>query len=430
LNFARKGFFRAIPVALALLSSFPLFAAPPQLRYVVIISRHGVRSPTWVAARLNQYSATPWPDWKVPPGYLTPRGQVLINLMGAYYRDWLVSQHLLSPYGCQSAAQIYIWADTDERALETGHAFAESLLPGCAIAVHSQPPGQKDPLFSGVGTPNPELALKAVGQRIPTDPKIFADLRSALDTLRFVLTGGQETPKAIPPFPPKLTASIHEKSVQLNGPLDLASSLSEDFQLEYSDGMNGANLGWGRLTQENLFQISALHTFYSNLTRRTPYLARRRASNLLAHVLLSLEQAASGKPMVGALGQPGDSLLILCGHDTNLSNISGMLDLSWHLKSYQPDDTPPGSALVFSLWHDRASGRYSVKTQFIAQTLEQMHNAVPLDLALPPASQTLSVPGCSSSDSTAVCPWPLFKAAVQRAIDPAFVSRPTNEAKR
>ena len=75
-------------------------AAPPQLRYVVIITRHGVRSPTWTNDRLNQYSAEPWPDWGVPPGYLTPHGRALMQLMGAYYRDWLLSQRLLTPQGC------------------------------------------------------------------------------------------------------------------------------------------------------------------------------------------------------------------------------------------------------------------------------------------------------------------------------------------
>jgi 4-phytase/acid phosphatase len=40
---------------------------------------------------------------------------------------------------------------------------------------------------------------------------------------------------------------------------------------------------------------------------------------------------------------------MLCGHDTNLSNLSGMLGLSLKLPGYQPDDTPPGGALVFSL---------------------------------------------------------------------------------
>src|SRR5450755_634837 len=55
---------------------------------------------------------------------------------------------------------------------------------------------------------------------------------------------------------------------------------------------------------------------------------------------------ALGKRVPGALGRPGDALLILVGHDTNLSNLSGMLHLSWHLPGYQPDDTPPGGALI------------------------------------------------------------------------------------
>ena len=45
--------------------------APPQLRYVFIISRHGVCSPMWTSERLNQYAAEPWPEWGVPPGNLT-----------------------------------------------------------------------------------------------------------------------------------------------------------------------------------------------------------------------------------------------------------------------------------------------------------------------------------------------------------------------
>ena len=74
-----------------------------------------------------------------------------------------------------------------------------------------------------------------------------------------------------------------------------------------------------------------LHAFYADMMRRTEYVARARGSNLLEHVLLSLQQAESGKPVPGALGRPGDALLVLAGHDTNLSNLSGMLGLSWSL---------------------------------------------------------------------------------------------------
>src|SRR5208283_5751766 len=155
------------------------------------------------------------------------------------------------------------------------------------------------------------------------------------------------------------------------------STLSEDFLLEYANGLTGADLGWGRLTKENLFSVLELHRVYTDLMRRTPALARIHGSNLLAHVLCSMGQAVSGKPVSGALGNAGDALLVLTGHDTNLSNISGMLGLSWHLPGYQPDDTPPGGALIFSLWQQPGTAHYFVRTQYLAQTLQQMRSAAP-----------------------------------------------------
>jgi 4-phytase / acid phosphatase len=136
----------------------------------------------------------------------------------------------------------------------------------------------------------------------------------------------------------------------------------------------------------------------------------------LEHVLLSMEQAASGKPVAGALGRPGDALLILSGHDTNLSNLSGMLGLSWRLPGYQPDDTPPGGALVFSLWHDD-TGQDSVRARYVAQSLDQMRNADPLTLAALPEAQDVTIPGCGSDS---ICSWTGFKGALQKAIAPAF----------
>jgi 4-phytase / acid phosphatase len=161
---------------------------------------------------------------------------------------------------------------------------------------------------------------------------------------------------------------------------------------------------------------------YADLMRRTPYLARARGSNLLAHVLRSLEQAASGKATAGALGQPGDALLVLAGHDTNLSNLSGMLGLSWKLAGYQPDDTPPGGALILSLWRDSETGRLSVKLRYLAQTLDQMRNASPLSVASPPASQEVPMPGCEAEQRDRGCPWETARLLMQNAIDPHFTS--------
>jgi 4-phytase / acid phosphatase len=410
----------ALPVALH------AQAAKPELKYVVIVSRHGVRSPTWDAERLHQYSSQPWPDWRVAPGELTPRGFQLIKLMGGYYREWLSSEHLLADKSCLDAKRIYIWADTDQRTLETGRAFAESLLPGCGIMVHSEQGGRTDPIFSGVGTADPEQSFRAIQARLGADPrKLVTEHRGALDALEFILTEGKTAPKMLEP-PSEVGVTRSAKAVELTGPFNVGSTLSENLLLEYTNGFQGADLGWGRLTRQKLQQALELHAVYTDLMRRTPYLATVRSSNLLAHVLRSMEQAVSGTPMSGAIGQPGDKLLVLSGHDTNLSNIAGMLGLTWTLPGYQPDDTPPGGALIFSLWRAPSSGgdggAYFIKARYVAQTLDQMRDAAPLSLATPPPSQTVSLHDCKATESAVGCPWRIAESEIQKTIDAKFTT--------
>jgi 4-phytase/acid phosphatase len=196
----------------------------------------------------------------------------------------------------------------------------------------------------------------------------------------------------------------------MNGPLSLASTLSEDLTLEYADGMPADKLAWGRLTPANLLDVMSLHTAYADLMRRTPDLARARGSNLLGYIVNAMEQAASGK---------GEApLLVISGHDTNLSNLSGMLGLSWLLPGYQPDDTPPGGALVFSLW--KSAGRYTVRLQFAAQTLDQMRLGTAMTRANPPAIANVFVPGCSSAAEGYPCAWEAFRDLTARAILPGL----------
>ena len=402
-------------------------AAPPlQLRYVVIISRHGVRSPTWTSERLNQYAAEPWPEWGVPPRNLTPHGRALMQLVGAYYREWLSSEHLLSQRGCGDAGRVYIYADTDQRTLETGRALAETLLPGCAVAVHSEAEGSEDALFdpieAGIAKPDWEIAAQSVRARLGNNPQHFLDShRAAFEALEHVLAGRGAPKKLIEP-PEEISVSVTSKGIHINEPWSLASTLSEDLLLEYTDGMQGKVLGWGRLDANNPLRILEPHAVYGDLTRRTLYLARARGSNLLDHILLSMEQAATGRTMPGAPDPPGAAVLILVGHDTNLANLSGMLGLSWHLPGYQPDDTPPGGALIFSLLQQPDTGQYFVRTKYLAQTLQQMRSAIPLTMAAPPAEQDVVVAGCESPTASIGCSWETFAKTDQKAIDNRFVS--------
>ena len=129
-------------------------------------------------------------------------------------------------------------------------------------------------------------------------------------------------------------------------------------------------------------------------------------------------QGASGKVVAGAVGKPGDKLVILVGHDSNIAAVAGALDIDWALDG-RIDDTPPGGALIFELWRSREDGRHFVRVYYRAQTLEQMRRTEPLTPSNPPSVAPIFVPGCSRADLS--CAWEDFSATMLRAIDPAYV---------
>ena len=392
---------------------------------MAIVTRHGVRPPTVSNDQINPYSAEPWPKWDVPPGYLTAHGRALMKLFGAYDRAQFARAGLFSPSGCADAEHVYFWADTDERTIETGHALVEGMLPGCTVEVHSAPAGTRDPLFNplaaGVGHADPDLAEAAVSGRVGGHPEALpAAYRPALETMQQVLTAGKTVKQSLLELPVSL-GPARSGLADMRGPLTTAASLAEDFLLEYTNGMEGNDLGWGLLTESSLRQMMTINTAYADLMWRTPQIGRTLASNLLSHVVKAMEQAATGKAVPGAIGRPGDRLLVIVGHDANLSNIQGTLNLSWLLPGDLPNDTPPGGALVFELWRQPAGGDYSVRTYYTAQTLDEMRQALPLTLDSPPAKATVFVPACSTAKAGSPCDWKAFQRTVEAAIDPAFV---------
>lgn len=227
----------------------------------VILSRHGVRSSTWESGRLNEYSSAPWPDWGVPPGDLTAHGRKVIELLGAYYRQRFLHDGLLGDGTCREKQRLYVWADTDQRTLATGRAFADSIFPGCDAAVHSAT-ASKDPVFRGLARIDPQTAAREVLARLGPHPEQVAEqYRPALKIPEFILDGGGARSTKVLDTSAVIGVTTGDSGVELQGPFATASTLSEDFLLEYADGMSGPHLGWGRLQKKIFCRLSNCTVF-------------------------------------------------------------------------------------------------------------------------------------------------------------------------
>ncbi|HVR47118.1 MAG TPA: histidine-type phosphatase [Candidatus Binatia bacterium] len=391
-------------------------AAPSSsdLGMVVVVSRHGVRSPTH-PAELNPYARQPWPAWSGQPGNLTERGALLMRQFGAYYRRVYGGMLGAAASGCPRSGSVFVWADVDQRTKATGDAIAQGLAPHCAIAVgHAL--GDPDPLFDplpGVGVVNKaeskDSILGSVGGNFGG---LLTAYGSAFATMEDVLgCAAPATCKRMTDVPTTVANDGDGGLAGLSGGLDMAADVGENLLLEYTDGH--PDVGWGRVDHAKLLELLQLHILGKRLEHNS-YAARAHSSNIMAHILQTLEEGATGHAVAGTRVPPGARFVFFSGHDTQLAEFSALLRLSWLIEGDQLNDTPPGSALVFEL-HRPSNGTAYVRTYFVAQTLDAMRAGQGEN----PVRVPVYVPGCPSLD----CPFAKFTSVVKSSIDPRFVSK-------
>jgi 4-phytase/acid phosphatase len=416
---------RTMVLALVLLtgasSGFnPSYAAStPTLERVVIVQRHGVRAPTKDPASLSRYSAERWPDWPVAVAELTPHGADNVRFMGTWLRAHYASTGLWPAKGCPAPGSVAAWADgADQRTRVSGQTTLDGAFPGCKILAQHAPEEQKDSLFDAIETGvcpiDPDAAQKAVlavaggdlnaqDAAIETANALLYDILSpaasrhacADDKGTCFLNG-------------KNTLQADAEGIRLSGPLATASTMVENLLLEYGQGMPTAQVGWGRADAAALAKIGILHNRAADLTRRTQYIAAHNGVRMAQSVLAALQ----GNPAFpGSKG--GEKLVAIAGHDTNLSNLAGILGVDWSLPE-QPDKTPPGGTLAFELWRD-GSGAKFVKIRMFYETLEQIRTAQILDKNHPAQQIDIALPGCAIGPENA-CPLTDLIRQVQAAL--------------
>ncbi|ENA3445546.1 AppA family phytase/histidine-type acid phosphatase [Yersinia enterocolitica] len=403
------------------------------LERVVILSRHGVRSPTKQTQLMNDVTPDKWPQWPVKAGYLTPRGAELVTLMGGFYGDYFRSQGLLSA-GCPVDGSVYAQADVDQRTRLTGQAFLDGIAPDCGLKVHYQADLKKvDPLFhtveAGVCKLDSAKTHQAVEERLggPLSDlsqryaKPFAQMGEVLNFAASPYCKSLQQNGKTCDFATFMANEIKVNEegtkVSLSGPLALSSTLGEIFLLQNSQAM--PDVAWHRLSgEENWVSLLSLHNAQFDLMAKTPYIARHKGTPLLQQIdtALVLQRDAQGQTLPLS---PQTKLLFLGGHDTNIANIAGMLGANWQLPQ-QPDNTPPGGGLVFELWQNPDNHQRYVAVKMFYQTMDQLRNAEKLDLKNNPAKIVpITIESCESEGDNKLCQLETFQKKVAQVIEPA-----------
>jgi len=400
------------------------------LQKVVIVSRHGIRSPLTGAAELSSWSSRPWPAWNEPRGNLTTRGAQLVNLLGRYHRSYLVAEQALPEQGCPQRGTVYVYADLDERTKATAQALLDGMVPGCGVAYRSKPAASVDSLFhpvaAGVCRIDAMVAQTSILQRVAGDlNSVPRDFRAPFDALQegmdcckpsLCTAFGKAEGCKLADLPTFLVPQPNGTGVAMLGALAIASAVTEDFLLESAEGMESGQVAWGRLSPPQLLQTFRLHTEALDLMERTPYLARRQGSLLLMRVAAAV---TSGHSVGLGAADPAvrdAKFVAFVGHDTNIANLAAIMDVTWTQTGYQRNQTPPAGALVFEV-RTGPDKKERVYTSYVAQSLEQMRKATPLTLEAPPLKTPLRLRGCSANTPGFPCLIDEFAVVIRNVID-------------
>lgn len=362
---------------------------------VVMLMRHGIRPPTRPEVTPAGVAAEAWPSWEVPLGHLTQHGYDAILRLGAYERAHY-GEALFAGEACPRADEVLFHADTDQRTIRTAEGLAASMFPGCTLNVEHLPLGELDVLYSPTDQPGMDIAAAhaAILAEIGSLDRVRDAHGSEFDLLQRVLgcCGDQPDLRA---RSSRFTSTAADGRPKTDGPMNFAPTAVMTLVMEYTDGRPMSEVGWGRVTRDEITTLTNLYVMKVETIQRPYYVGARGASPLMRRMLEALNDADGAK------------FAVFLGHDTNISDLSGLLDVTFHLDSYAANFPPPGGAFGFELLRDD-QGRRFVRTFVRAQTLDQMRELTALSEATPPSRDVITIPGCAE-----LCPLEDFTRLVE-----------------
>ena len=367
------------------------FRARYELKEVVVMSRHNIRSPLASGADYQRVTPHTWFAWSSPGSQLSLRGGVLETEMGQFFRKWVVSEGLLPDNYRPTGDEVLFYANSRQRTFATAKYFSAGFLPFANVEItHKYDEDKMDPVFTPQFTKmNDTYRQQVVSemQAMHGGPQAWMAAQQPTLTLMEEVLDMANSPAAKNDTTHFWYDDVQfkiEKGVEpkMTGGYTLANSVADALVLQCYESENFAPFGHA-LTMEQWRAICAVKEVYDGLLFTTHAAAVNLAYPLVSRIREELNNSDR-------------KFMFLCGHDSNLASISAALRFNLpEIENALELHTPIGSKLVFEKWNDGTEDYVAVN--LVYQSVEQLQGRTLLSTDVPPMVLPVTVEGLTAN---------------------------------
>jgi glucose-1-phosphatase len=367
------------------------FRAKYELKEVVVMSRHNIRSPLSSGAAYQRVTPYEWFAWSSPGSQLSLRGGVLETEMGQFFRKWVVSEGLLPDNYRPEGDEVLFYANSRQRTFATAKYFSAGFLPFANVEItHKYDEDKMDPVFTPQFTKMNDTYRQQVlseMQAMHGGPQAWmAAQQQTLDLMEEVLdiTHSPAAANDTTHFWYDDTQFKIEKGDEpkMTGGYTLANSVADALVLQCYESESFAPFGH-ELTMEQWRDICAVKEVYDGLLFTTHAAAVNLAYPLVSRIREELNRSDR-------------KFMFLCGHDSNLASIGAAIGLQFpETENALELHTPIGSKLVFEKWNDGTDDYVAVN--LVYQSVEQLQGRTLLSTDVPPMVLPITIEGLTAN---------------------------------
>ena len=368
------------------------FKAKYELKEVVVMSRHNIRSPlTSGGAAYMRVTPYEWFKWTSPSSQLSQRGGVLETEMGQFFRKWVVSAGLLPDNYRPVDDEVLFYANSRQRTFATAKYFSAGFLPFANVEItHKYDEDKMDPVFTPQFTKMNDTYREQVlaeMQAMHGGPEAWMAAQQPTLTLMEEVLDMAHSPAA-----QNDTTHLWYDDTQfkiekgdepkMTGGYTLANSVADALVLQCYESEDFSAFGH-TLTMEQWRDICAVKEVYDGLLFTTHAAAVNLAYPLVSRIREELNNSDR-------------KFMFLCGHDSNLASIGAALGLQFPKTENALElHTPIGSKLVFEKWSDGTDEYIAIN--LVYQAVDQLQGRTLLSLDVPPMVLPVTIEGLTAN---------------------------------